>query len=175
MAWIKSEHADVLKDYPHLKEFLPFLDVHNAESPRGSVLVACSFLDRQLRDIIDVFLIAESDKGLLLDGFNAPIGTFSARIVLAHCLGLISDEEKADCDTLRRIRNEFAHNHHARFEDRKIIDLCRNLHHSAKDYEGVTVDAFGQFSTGAVGLVLNLVNRAHYVGKEQLKRKTWKK
>ena len=170
MPWVKSNHEEVLKEYPNLKEFLPFLDVHNAESPRGSVLVACSFLDEQLGRIIDAFLVEDSKKELLLGGFNAPIGTFSSRITMAHSLGLISDEERSDCDTLRKIRNEFAHNHRAGFEDQKLIDLCKNLYHSAKDYGDVVVGTYGQFSTGAVGLISNLVNQASLCGETQAKK-----
>jgi len=171
MPWVKSSHEETLKKYPHLKDFLPVLDVSNAESPRGSVLVVCSFLDDRLRTIIDNYLVEDSDKAQLLDGFNAPLGTFASRIKSAHWLGLISDEERDDCDTLRKIRNEFAHNFRTSFADNKLVDLCKNLHHSAKDHGDVIVDAYGQFSTGATGLVLNLVNRAHYVSRSRLKKK----
>ena len=115
----------------------------------------------------------DSDKDQLLDGFNAPVGTFSSRIKTAHCLGLISDDERDDCDTLRRVRNEFAHNHRTSFADGKLVDLCENLHHSAKDYGDVVVDTYGQFSTGAIGLVLSLVNRAHYVSRARLEKREW--
>jgi mannitol operon repressor len=173
MAGVKPGREDLLKAHPHLKEFLPFLDIHNAESPRGAVLVACAFLDEQLRTIIDAYLVESSEKGLLLEGFNAPLGTFSARIKAAHCLGLISDVERDDCDALRRIRNEFAHDHEATFKAPKIADLCKRLHHAAKPYGDVTVDAHGQFSTGAVGLILILINRAHYVRRVRLQKRKW--
>lgn len=173
MPWIKSEHEYVLKEYPHLKDFLPYLDIHNLESPRGKVLVACSFLDEQLKKIIDAYLIQGSDKNLLLEGFNAPLGTFSSRIKAANCLGLISREEYEDCNTLRKIRNEFAHNHTINFEDNKCRDLCANLHHSAKSYDDVVIDAIGQFSTAATGLILNLINRPHYVSKKRLQTRNW--
>lgn len=173
MPWVKSNNEDVLKEYPSLKEFLPFLDVHNNESPRGSVLVACSFLDEQLSKTIEAFLIEDSDWKDLLHGFNAPIGTFSARIKVAHSLGLISQHERDDCDTLRKIRNKFAHSHNVDFDSQNIIDLCANLHHSAKDYNDVVVGAYGQFSSGAVGLILNLINRPHYVAKKRISKRDW--
>lgn len=162
-----------LKDYPNLKEFMPFLDDLNSESPRGAVLIACSFIAEQLREIISAYLVEDSDSGQLLEGFNAPLGTFSARAMCAHCLGLVSDTERDDCDTLRRIRNEFAHNHKATFTNPKIVDLCRNLHASAKDYDEVVVDAKGQFTTAAIGLIMNLINRAHYVKETRLTLPDW--
>lgn len=139
---------DLLQTHPHLKEFLPFLDAHNKESTRGAVLIACSYLEELLGDVINAFLLLGSDKEQLLTGFNAPLGTFSARIKAAHCMGLISNNERDDCDTLRRIRNEFAHNHKASIKDQKIVDLCKNLHASAKSYDDVVISAKGQLTTG---------------------------
>lgn len=49
MPWVKSPNEQVLREYPNLKDFLPYLDTQNAESPRGAVLVACSFLDDLLK------------------------------------------------------------------------------------------------------------------------------
>ncbi|TGT91726.1 MULTISPECIES: transcriptional regulator [unclassified Mesorhizobium] len=175
MPWVRVPNEEVLETNPHLKEFLPLLDTHNAESPRGAVMVACSYLDEQLRGIIDAYLVEDSDKAVLLDGFNAPLGTFSARIKAAHCLSLISDVERDDFDTLRKIRNEFAHSHRVSFEDRRVVDLCNNLQHSAKPYGKVEVNSFGLFSSAAVGLALGLINRAHYAAVERLKKREWRR
>lgn len=165
--------AKLRKDYPNLEEFFPFLDQLNKESPRGAVLIASSFIEEQLRRVILAFLIETSEADKLLEGYNAPLGTFSARATTAFCLGLVSEEEYQDCDTLRRIRNEFAHNFPTSFEDQKIIDLCKRFHHSAKDYADVVVGPFGQFSTAAVALIMNLTNRGRYVGKRRLSYRKW--
>lgn len=175
MVWVENSNEEVLKEHPHLAEFLPFLDTHNAESPRGAVLVSCSYLEEQLRAVIVAFLVPGSEKNVLLEGFNAPLGSFSARIKAAHCLGLISDIERDDLDTLRKIRNEFAHNHLINFRNQKIMDLCKNIHHAAKPYGDVKVDAFGMFSSGAIGLALNLVNRPHYLGQKHLQQINWRR
>ena len=172
---MSTDHSrkKLLKDYPNLKEVMPFLDSLSQESARGKVLISCSFTDEQLRELISVFLVEDSDSGQLLEGFNAPLSTFSTRTIAAHCLGLITDTERDDCDTFRRIRNEFAHNHKAAFTDTKIIDLCKNLHASAKDYGEVVVGSQGQFTTAAVGLILNFTNRPHYVIKSRLTLQSW--
>lgn len=165
-------NKEIEKMHPKIRDMYELSNLLNDESSRGSVLVSCSYLDEQLRKIIESFLIKNTEKSILLEGFNAPIGTFSARIKLAHCLGLISNRERDDCNTLRKVRNEFAHNHQASFEDQKIIDLCNNLYHSVQDDD---FEASAQFTTGAVGLITSLLNRAYYVSQEQLKRKKWKK
>lgn len=173
MPFVKSTHEEVLKTHPNLADFLPFLDALNNESPRGAVLIACSYIEDQLANIIDSYLVEGSAKQDLLRGFNAPLGTFAARIKMAHGLGLITDYEKDDCECLRKIRNEFAHNHRIDFSDDKIISLCMKLHFSAKDYAAVTVKAEGQVRSGCVALILNLMNRPHYVKKFRLNSRTW--
>lgn len=45
----------------------------------------------------------------LIEGFNAPLGSFSARTKAAHALGLLSTGQLRDLEHLRRIRNVFAH------------------------------------------------------------------
>ena len=61
----------------------------------------------------------------------------------------------------------FAHDHRATFSDRSIIDRCRNLTFSAKDYGDVVADARAQFTTAAVSLILNFTNRPHYVSRKR--------
>ena len=51
----------------------------------------------------------EVDRLLSSKSQNAPLGTMAARTKAAYCLGLISDVELADIDTIRTIRNTFAH------------------------------------------------------------------
>jgi DNA-binding MltR family transcriptional regulator len=59
-----------------------------------------------------------------------PLGSFSARIKLAHYLNIISQQVRRDLDTIRDIRNDFARK--LEFEDFKtqsIKDRCMNLQH----------------------------------------------
>jgi hypothetical protein len=55
-------------------------------------------------------------------------GTFSAKILACRALGLIGEELATDLNTIRKIRNNFAHSTNvARFEDQSTVDLVRNL------------------------------------------------
>ncbi len=101
------------------------------------------------------------------------MGTFAARAAAAQALGLISTDEFDDLQCIRKVRNDFAHNHRADFSDPGIARSCRELTHSAKDYSEVVVDARGQFTTAAVSLILNFTNRPHYVAKKRLTPSTW--
>lgn len=76
---------------------------------RGLVLSLAAFAEEALGELILAFLRDNKSSRDLFDGFNAPLGTLSARTKAAHALGLIDDEQFADFECLRKIRNEFAH------------------------------------------------------------------
>lgn len=151
--------------HPHLNEFMHLLPALNSESERGRVLIACSYLDALLRDIINSALRETKESLQLLEGFNAPLGTLGSRATAAYAMGLITSNEFRECETLRKVRNKFAHNVHASFDLPDIKALCKNLTMSAKDYDNVVVDAKGQYTTAAVCLILNLTNRPTFVEK----------
>jgi hypothetical protein len=163
----------LLQTHPHLKDFMAFLDHLIQESERGQVLISATMLDDLLMKTIQAFLIRGRSADKLLDGFNAPLGTFLARIEATHSMGLISNEEHHDATVIRKIRNEFAHTLTASFDDQRIKDQCAALHSSAKDYGDVVVSARGQFTSAATALILKLTNRPHYVEKTGLAWEPW--
>ena len=164
--------------HPHLKEFTVFLEKLKEESDRGMVLISTGYLEEQLKKILLVYFVDDPALVGLVDGGSAPLGAFSARIIACYALGLISKPEHDDLHILRRIRNEFAHNIHASFQTQSIIDRCKLLQFKAHDYTSlergsIIVPPSGQFNTAATGLILNFVNRPHYVGKERRKHQDW--
>lgn len=113
---------------PEYKDLADFLKEFNDESDRGAVLTAGSYLDERLGEIISAFLIESRDAAELIDGFNAPLGTFSSRIKAAFAMGLIQKNEYEELNTIRKIRNEFGHSWKGvSFESQNIKDLCKNL------------------------------------------------
>src|SRR5260370_36908559 len=72
--------------HPHLKEFAAFLDDFNKETERGAALAAAAFLDDLLQRTLAAFLLNTETAFNLLVGFNAPLGTLSARIAAAHAM-----------------------------------------------------------------------------------------
>lgn len=164
--------------YPHLQEFMKFLALLNEESDRGSVLISTGFIEQQLRDTLVAFMLDVPATATLLDGGNAPLGTFSSRISACYSLGLISGEEHHDLNQLRRIRNAFAHDIHTSFDTASVKDRCANLKMKAHDYDDaekgeVIIPPKGQFTTAATKIILNLVNRPHYVSKRRLQCVDW--
>lgn len=159
--------------HPHLKDFFRFLPALNKESDRGRVLISCSYLDEMLREIILAFLRNTKQSLQLVEGFNAPLGTFSARATAAYAMGLITSVEFRECEILRKIRNRFAHDVHASFTTQDIIDLCKNLTMSAQPYDKVVVDARGQYTTAAVALIMTWTNRPVYASRNRLLEQDW--
>ena len=168
-----GEHVPREISHPHLKEFARFLPELNKESDRGRVLISCSYLDELLRQVLLSFLIDTKESVRLVEGFNAPLGTFSTRATAAFALGLITTQEFHECDTLRRIRNCFAHDVHASFDTQNIKDLIGNLTLAIKEHAGTAIDARSQYTSAAVALIMNWTNRAAYVGRQRRTEQTW--
>jgi len=106
----------------------------HSETDRAAVIVVASMVDEALRLLLDRRLIPplRNDKGIL-ESANAPLGTFSARISAAHQLGLISKFMAADLHTVRKIRNEFAHNiFGCTFESQSVKDRISNLQRNSR-------------------------------------------
>lgn len=78
---------------PEIKELNDFLSEFNKESDRGAALNAAAVLDDWLGNILSEFLASNKSSEALLNGFNAPLGTFSAKAAAAHALGLLQDNE----------------------------------------------------------------------------------
>jgi DNA-binding MltR family transcriptional regulator len=131
-------------------------------------------IDDLLGMCINSFLVEHADVNSLLEGFNAPLGTLSARALAALALGLLSEGEYHECQILRKIRNIFAHGIHVSFEDQKIKDLCSKLTMCAMDSGDIHVDARGRFTTSCTSMILNLTNRPHYAAQNRLTYREWK-
>jgi hypothetical protein len=64
------------------------------ESDRGCALIVGAWLDEVVRELVASRLSPESDLKALFNGPSAPSGSFSSRILVAHCLGLIEKSEQ---------------------------------------------------------------------------------
>lgn len=155
---------------PHYKAFLAALGELKDETDRGVALVATSFLDKLLGDTLAAFMLENKSTGRLLDDFNAPFGTLSTRITGCHALGVVSDVEAVQCDILRRIRNVFAHQVEVSFKTDKVRDLCNSLIVPERDKDA---DARRKFISGAMGLLIPLLNRPYEVAKKRLTPGKW--
>lgn len=97
-------------------------------SDRATIIVMASILDVQLENLLKAYLIDCTESATLFKA-NGPISTFSSKISMCYCLGIISKHEFETINILRRIRNRFAHEIKVTsFDtDQSSIDLSKNL------------------------------------------------
>jgi DNA-binding MltR family transcriptional regulator len=92
------------------------------------VLSMSSFMEDLLGNIIKDFMLDVTAATDLVEGFNAPLGTFSARTKAAYALGLISKDEHKDINLIRKIRNEFAHSWFVtKLDDQRVCKFTESL------------------------------------------------
>jgi DNA-binding MltR family transcriptional regulator len=131
--WMRltPEHKEkVFQLFGDLSEYFRLL---RKETDRGCAMIVAAHLDDKLGELLKACLIKDKEYEEEISRFfkdPEPLGTFSARIKLAHYLNIISPQVRKDLDTIRKIRNDFAHK--LEFEDfnsQSIKDRCMNLQH----------------------------------------------
>jgi DNA-binding MltR family transcriptional regulator len=143
-----------------------FLNQFAKESDRACVIVTASILDELLRELLVAhFLPTTATDDALFDVPNAPLATFSSRIITAYRLGLISNKFARDLHLVRKIRNDFAHSiQGCEFDDSRVharvLALSRSnsiVHRSKEAYpEGEKTPARVQFLESVSWMVFYL-------------------
>jgi DNA-binding MltR family transcriptional regulator len=101
-----------------------------AREQHGRILALsiASFAEECLGRLIKAYLRDAKAVNDLLEGFNAPLGTFASRIKISYSLGLLTESQFADLELIRKIRNEFAHTwDEISFEHAKLQGWIENL------------------------------------------------
>jgi hypothetical protein len=105
-----------------------FNEMMGNPSDRAAALIAASFVGSVLEQkLADLFLDDAEirDQMLRADG---PLGSFAARMKACCLMRLYGKRAYRELNTIRRIRNEFAHRTgYVDFATPAIRDLCRNL------------------------------------------------
>lgn len=158
-----------------IRDFSEFLREFQSETDRGAALVGAALIDQKLADTLRAYMVGGKSADELLDGGNASLGNFSARIKICHALGLIDDYELAECDVIRKVRNEFAHSvHGTTFAEPKISGLCDRLQSDLPGgREAFRGNPRGMFINAVVLIVMRLTYRAEWVAKERRVTKAW--
>jgi len=80
------------------------------ESDRAVALISAAYLDDALEQVLAAhFVGGKSVIQSLFDSPNAPLGTFSSRVLMAHAMGLVDVRTFGSLEAIRKIRNKFAH------------------------------------------------------------------
>lgn len=159
---------------PEIKQLNDYLAEFQKESDRGAALVAASMLDERLQEIISNFLVESPISKELMVGFNAPLGTLSARADAAFSLGLIQKHEYNEIKLIRKIRNEFGHDWKpVSFETGQVAALCRQLPWlGPADHEAGATER-SRFNFAVLILLTDLLWRVLLVSKERRTPKVW--
>lgn len=97
------------------------------QNDRALVIVGAAFLDTLLANILITFLIDDEKEVEKLLQYDQPLGTYGNRIGATYCLGLIGKAVRDDLRLVGKIRNQFAHDLYASFQDQKIQSWCSSL------------------------------------------------
>jgi DNA-binding MltR family transcriptional regulator len=102
---------------------------------RTAAITAASFVEYALQKAIITHLkkdITESELKQLFDSPQSPLSSLSSKTIVGQSLGVIQEDERQDLDTIRAIRNAFAHSMtHIEFKDSEVTELCKTLHIAA--------------------------------------------
>lgn len=139
-----------------LEKFMLLRSELTKESDRGCVLLAASFIDYRLEQLLRKKMHGNKSHLELLFGISGPVGTFSSRTMLAYSIGLLPQVIYSDIQTIRKIRNMFGHTIDIiNFEDQSINDLCKNLRYHIKESENMR-EVFINCVSGIAGFISSL-------------------
>lgn len=111
---------------PYVDELNSLFESLHEHDDRGLVLTTAAFAEDTLELLLLNYLREPKQAKELVNGFNAPLGTFSARIKAAYVFGLVRKDGYQTLEILRKIRNRFAHNWDGVSLDRKDIESLIN-------------------------------------------------
>ena len=94
----------------NLDELNSLLGVLSELDEKSLVLAIAAFAEDTLGGLLVQYMRNHKQARELVEGFSAPLGTFSARCKAALAFGLISNQQYHNLDILRNIRNAIAHN-----------------------------------------------------------------
>ncbi len=98
------------------------------ETDRGCALMATAYIDERLATLLKAYFVNDLKLMKELFAHSGPLGTFSSRIDVAYAVGLISSDLHREINLLRKIRNEFAHEHRVlTFESPAVKSRCGEL------------------------------------------------
>lgn len=100
---LKLQHENNFEQLNTLNARLKDLD------EQGLVLTLAAFADDSLGELLTAYMFKNAAAKQLVSGYDAPLGTFSAKINAAFALGLITEGQYSDLQHLRKVRNFFSH------------------------------------------------------------------
>ena len=105
-----------------------FTEEFTAETnDRAAAILGGAFLDTFLEACLTNFLVDDEKEIERLMEFDRPLGTYSSRVSFCYGLGLIGKIVRDDLRLVGKVRNRFAHDLHASFDQEPIRGWCLSL------------------------------------------------
>ncbi len=119
----------LIRERPTEEELAKIRDELRTVHDRSAAILATALVEDALEDLLLAKLqpLSKTERLELFEG-EGPLGSFSAKIKLAHALSLISSRSRADLMLIKEIRNVFAHaSGMITFETPEVVAACTNL------------------------------------------------
>ena len=123
-------HISLDKHIEEQRELYEFFESfpYDRGNDREIVIVGCAYLESLIKSALTEFLVQdENEIRILLDEGNGSLPGLVQRARLLYLVDLIPQIIYKDLKNIGKIRNHFAHNVGACFEETRIKDLCVNL------------------------------------------------
>lgn len=116
---VSADRKHEAKERASLDSLNRFMGLVGKQDDRAMILSLATFLEDSLGRLLLAYFRTCTATKELIEGFNAPLGTFGSRIKAAYAVGLIAEDQYKDMEILRKVRNHFAH-------DWEGVTLARN-------------------------------------------------
>ncbi|MFN3851337.1 MAG: hypothetical protein ACK4NY_18010 [Spirosomataceae bacterium] len=129
-----------------------FQEMLNKETDRGLVLVAASFIDFCLQNLLlSKLTIQKKDEKEIFSG-NGFLSTFSSKIKLAKAIELIDETTFKNIEVVRKIRNQYAHT----IKDKTLKGYKDDVNNMSIPPIGVLNDTRKTFINGVLVILASL-------------------
>jgi hypothetical protein len=137
---------------------------------RAAALILSALIDNTLEYVIRARFVPlnKSNFDALFRNPTAPLSSLSAKIALAHAMGIVGDELRIQLNRLRSIRNAFAHAMvSVSFDDPEIVAECKKLDPQSitrgkfQPEDNTPRERFTAVGTAALTILLRYMRHAH--------------
>ncbi len=138
-----------------LEELKTLVHTTVLDAQAGPTIVFVSALENYIKMALSLRMPNIAHKKLektLFEGYG-PLSSLRAKIDLAYALEIFNEGQHDDAQSIRKIRNNFAHTtKKLNFKTQLVIDNCKNL----STWDGVRVDFDKVFEEAIAALVAHL-------------------
>lgn len=125
-----SSLKKLMRRLPQPEDFEKALNELDTESPRAAAVLAATWLEDILRLALlyKMRTLSDEDEDRLFLG-TGPLSSFSTKIQLGYALSIYGPKSRHDLDSIREIRNAFAHvRAPISFDTKEIAARCASFH-----------------------------------------------